>query len=46
MERYAGKVDSFRAWVMRAKNADGSWPDSFLDGVLSLMRVEAEAKAA
>jgi hypothetical protein len=45
MERYAGKVDSFRGWVMRAKTETG-WSDSFLDGVLALMGETQEAKAA
>jgi hypothetical protein len=45
MERYAGKVDSFRGWVMRAKTETG-WSDSFLDSVLAMMGEEREAKAA
>jgi len=38
MDRYAGKSDSFRAWVDRAKRGEPTWGDTFLDGLLGEMR--------
>lgn len=35
MAIYQGKAKSFQGWVLNARNKDGSWPDSFLDNLLS-----------
>lgn len=36
MDRFTGKCTSFQAWIDSKKNADGSYPDSLLDNLISL----------
>lgn len=37
MDRYTGKSNSYRGWVMRSRGVDGGWAPTFLDSVLVQM---------
>lgn len=46
MARYTGQCGSFRAWVDGRRQADGSWPDGFLDALLAVCKETAGDVAA
>lgn len=41
MARYSGHCTSLRGWVDGRRNADGSWPDGFLDTLMDICDITA-----